>query len=541
MRSVVVLTATVLLVAPLLASAPRPDTVFFEDLTCDELRDAITGGATNVIIASGGTEDAGPQLVVGAPTDVATYTVDRVARGVGNTLVAPVIAFAPGGLMPVAGDTGYEALLNAAGESVKASGFRNVFFLGDAAASQAVLQAVAARLDAAWKSDGVRAFYVSSYYVKARADQDRYAAEKPRSKLATASQRSSVVEISEALAINAQRVRLDTLASADAVTATPQRGLAFLTIKVDDAVAEIRGFLGQPGSAAAPALAAPAPAAPASAAARPRVLPTPDPRSSSGPSLFIEDLTSAEIHEAVARGNTVAIIPTGGTEKNGFHMAMGKHNFHARAGAALMAKKLGNALVAPVLQYVPEATATETTPGVLSCARGCFEPVVESIARGLKALGFTEILLVGDNGGNQSGLSNAATLLNTEWEGSGAKAYALTDFYDKGHEYQDAWFLAQFGWDASVVGSHAGIKDTSQMLYVKPEDVRIDRIADSFTNKRESGISGDPTKATAEFGRVAIEFKANGAIAQYRALKAQADGAGGRGGRRGTRSTGGSR
>jgi creatinine amidohydrolase/Fe(II)-dependent formamide hydrolase-like protein len=94
----------------------------------------------------------------------------------------------------------------------------------------------------------------------------------------------------------------------------------------------------------------------------------------------------------------------------------------------------------------------------------------------------------------------------------------LTDFYDKGHEYQDAWFLGQFGWDGDVVGSHAGVKDTSQMLYVEPSGVRKDRIVASFNNKQESGISGDPTKATAEFGRVAVEFKANAALAQYRAL-----------------------
>ena len=99
------------------------------------------------------------------------------------------------------------------------------------------------------------------------------------------------------------------------------------------------------------------------------------------PSLFLEDLTPTEIRDAIAAGSTVAIIPTGGTEKNGFHMAMGKHNFHVRAGAELMAKKLGNALVAPVLQYVPEGQATEATPGVLSCARECFEHVVDAIAR----------------------------------------------------------------------------------------------------------------------------------------------------------------
>jgi creatinine amidohydrolase len=294
-------------------------------------------------------------------------------------------------------------------------------------------------------------------------------------------------------------------------------------MKVDAAVAQIRTALGQAG----------APPAVAAATNGPRVLPTPNPFTS-GPSRFLEDLTVPEIRAAIAAGSTIAIVPTGGTEKNGFHMAMGKHNFHARAGAAAMAQKLGNALVAPVLQYVPEGQATAATPGVLSCGRDCFEPVVGTIARSLKAFGFTEVLLVGDNGGNQAPLNAVATLLNKEWEGGGSQAYALTDFYDKGHEYQDAWFLGQFGWDEATVGSHAGIKDTSQLLYVKPEDVRLDRINDSFTNKRESGISGDPTKATVEFGRVAIEFKANAAIAQYRTLKAKQQ-PGERQGRRGAR------
>ena len=61
------------------------------------------------------------------------------------------------------------------------------------------------------------------------------------------------------------------------------------------------------------------------------------------------------------------------------------------------------------------------------------------------------------------------------------------------------------------------------MLYVKPQDVRTNRIADSFANRQESSISGDPTKATAEFGRIGIEFKVNGALAQYRRLEGASD------------------
>src|SRR6185295_3370113 len=241
-------------------------------------------------------------------------------------------------------------------------------------------------------------------------------------------------------------------------------------------------------------------------------------------SVFIEELTWYEVRDAIAGGNTVAIVPTGGTEKNGFHMTMGKHNFHVRKGAELMAKKLGNALIAPVIQYVPEGQASEDTPGVLSCPGACFEHIVEAAARSLKAGGFKEIILVGDNGGNQNGLRAVGERLNKEWEGSDVKVFACTDFYDKGHEYLEAWLFAQFGWDAQTVGSHAGIQDTSQMMYIRPDSVRFNRIADSEKNKQESSVSGDPTKATAEFGRVAIEFKANAAVAQYRALKGRPEG-----------------
>ncbi len=507
--------AALLLAAPVVAHAQRPDTVFFEDLTFDEIRDAIKSGTKNVIVAVGGVEDNGAQIVTGRPSDIATYTADRIARSVGATLVAPVIPYAPGGLLSVQDEGGFATLLEAAAASAKGSGFTHVFFLGESAGSQAALKSVAEKLDGAWKSDGVRVTHVSDYFAKARAEQEIFASRKLGLTLTDSGRGARFIQTSEVLAVNAQRSRLEAL-DAEAIAPAPQHGLSLLKIKVDSAVAQIRSVLGQSRSGVD-----------SSAASNgPRVFPTPDPRAASGPSLFLEDLTATEIRDAIARGRTTVIVPTGGTEKNGFHMVMGKHNFHVRAGAELMARKLGNALVAPVLQYVPEGRATEATPGVLSCAGVCFEQVVESITRSAAQLGFKEVLLIGDNGGNQAILRAVAERVNGEWGASGAKVFALTDFYDKGHEYQDAWFLGQFGWDADVVGSHAGIKDTSQMLYVKPESVRKNRIADSFNDKEASSISGDPTKATAEFGRVAIEFKANGAIAQYRVLKAEAQGGG---------------
>jgi len=210
---------------------------------------------------------------------------------------------------------------------------------------------------------------------------------------------------------------------------------------------------------------------------------------------------------------------------------MGKHNVHARKGAELMARSLGNALVAPVIQYVPEGQATEENPGVISCPGPCFERIVEAAARSLKTGGFKDMILIGDNGGNQNGLRAVADRLNKEWEGSDVKVFACTDFYDKGHEYLEAYLLAEFGWDMQVVGSHAGIQDTSQMMYVNPAGIRKNRIADSFNNRAESSVSGDPTRSSADVGRIGIEFKAIAAVAQYRAMKAPPRGQrGGRGG-----------
>ena len=96
--------------------------------------------------------------------------------------------------------------------------------------------------------------------------------------------------------------------------------------------------------------------------------------------------------------------------------------------------------------------------------------------------------------------------------------FALTDYYEGGREHYRAWMEAAFGYDDTIVGSHAGISDTSQMLHVRPgrhpqgSDQAVGRAADS-------GVSGDPMKATAEIGRMGIEFKVNAAIAQYRTLK----------------------
>ncbi|MDH4065234.1 MAG: creatininase family protein, partial [Acidobacteriota bacterium] len=207
-----------------------------------------------------------------------------------------------------------------------------------------------------------------------------------------------------------------------------------------------------------------------------------------------------------------------GTEKNGYHMVLGKHNYVVAHAANLMARRLGNALVAPVIQYVPEGDPDRQNPGAISLPSPAYDMLLDAAARSLKAHGFTDILFIGDSGGNQAGMTAVADTLNAEWKGTGTRVYGLTDYYAVGRDHYRAWMLAAFGYDDEIVGSHAGISDTSQMLHVYPAGIRKDRIM-PWGGPKDSGVTGDPTRSMAEIGRMGIEFKVNAGINQFRLLK----------------------
>jgi creatinine amidohydrolase len=236
----------------------------------------------------------------------------------------------------------------------------------------------------------------------------------------------------------------------------------------------------------------------------------------------IEELTWTEVRDAIQAGATTVIVPIGGTEQNGLHMVMGKHNYIVGFAARQIADRLGNALVAPTIQYVPEGSYDApdfgAKPGVISNPSPSYDDLLDAAARSLRVHGFTDILFIGDSGGNQNGMTAVADELNAEWEGSGTRVFALTDYYRKGQEYTRAWLQAEYGYDLATIGTHAGITDTSVMLYVHPEGIRTDKIQ-PFGGGPEMGVRGDPSKATAEIGRVILAFKVNAAIAQYQSLR----------------------
>ena len=238
---------------------------------------------------------------------------------------------------------------------------------------------------------------------------------------------------------------------------------------------------------------------------------------------YIEEMTWTEIQGAMAAGKTVAIIPTGGTEQNGPHMVMGKHNYIITFAAGELARELGNALVAPTVAWVPEGSYDRPgfgdKPGVITNPSPSYENLLEAAARSLHSHGFTEILFIGDSGGNQAGMESVATKLAAEWADEGVKVFALVDYYRKGQEYSRAWLQAEYGYSPETIGSHAGITDTSAVMYVFPDGVRNDRRMPGGGDP-DAGVTGDPTLATREIGRMVIRLKVVAALEQYRSLTA---------------------
>ena len=532
-----------------MTAAKPPDTVFIEELTWAEVRDLTASGTTNVIVGTAGTEQKGPHMVDGEHKFVMEYAADKIARGMGRTLVAPIITYVPeGGWDPPSGHMRYPGtitlpedrfveLLVLAGRSLKAGGFRNIYFLGESGGNRNGMREAATKLNDLWKG-AATAFWVDDYYTKSHDDQNKWITANMKIPADQIGGHANLLDTSELLFVAPKHVRRDRLTgnqypgngvSGDPAKSTPELGKTFVQIKIDNALAQIKRMT----SNAEPPVAAPQqrqggggggrggpnannaapPGGPTMNTAPASKTPTKAPDT-----VFMDELTWEENRDAMKAGKTVFIVPIGGTEKNGYHMVLGKHNYTVTHAANLMARKLGNALVAPTLQYVPEGDPDRSNPGAISLPSPAYDAVLDAIARSLRAHGATDILLIGDSGGNQAGMQNVANKLNEEWKGGATRVYALTAYYNEGREHYRAWMDAAFGYNDDIIGSHAGISDTAQMLHVRPAGIRKNMLM-PWGGPKDSGVSGDPMKATAEIGRMGIQFKVNAAVNQYRLLK----------------------
>jgi creatinine amidohydrolase/Fe(II)-dependent formamide hydrolase-like protein len=150
--------------------------------------------------------------------------------------------------------------------------------------------------------------------------------------------------------------------------------------------------------------------------------------------VWLEEMTWMDVRDAVAAGKTTVIIATGGMEPNGPFLVTGKHNYVLQANCEAIARKMGNALCAPIVKFVPEGrieppSGHMTSAGTISMREETFRAMLTDIAASLKQHGFTQIFYIGDSGGNQNGQRYVADSLNKAWGGSALVAH-IQEYYD---------------------------------------------------------------------------------------------------------------
>jgi creatinine amidohydrolase/Fe(II)-dependent formamide hydrolase-like protein len=234
--------------------------------------------------------------------------------------------------------------------------------------------------------------------------------------------------------------------------------------------------------------------------------------------VFLEEMTWLEVRDALKAGRTTVIVPTGGIEQNGPYLALGKHNYVNRATCDAIARKLGNALCAPNVPFVPEGNIDPPSqhmryPGTISLTDATFRALLTEIAASLKAHGFEQIVLIGDSGGNQSGMKAVAADLSAKWAGGRTRIHFIPEYYD----YPGAAKFAEasLGWKQVNEGHHDDPVISSIMMTVDPETVRIrQRIA---RNKASiNGIPLAPIDKAVAAGKRLVEYRADATVAAIR-------------------------
>lgn len=225
--------------------------------------------------------------------------------------------------------------------------------------------------------------------------------------------------------------------------------------------------------------------------------------------VFLDDLTWTELQAQIHAGKTVILVPIGGTEQSGPYMALGKHNARAKALAEKIALALGDALVAPVVSYVPEGALNPPTahmrfPGTITIPDATFENVLEYAARSFKLHGFHDIVFLGDHGGYQADEKIVADRLNREWAKTSVRVHAMARYYRVTQtDYVRA--LKSRGYRQEEIGTHAGLADTSLTLALEPRLVRMDELRSAKRPNGAEGVYGDPRRSSAELGQLGVD------------------------------------
>ena len=245
------------------------------------------------------------------------------------------------------------------------------------------------------------------------------------------------------------------------------------------------------------------------------------------PLVEFEMMTWPEVKAAMEGGKKTALIYTGGTEQRGPQNVNGGHNLMGRATVKAIALALGNAIAMPVLPYTPN-NASATLPGTIGLTPELLAAVLERITEQSIATGFTNVVLMGDHGGGQPNVyRDVAKKLEDKYGAQGTHVFYCDQVYSVANGDFDKW-LQENGYPSS---SHAGIPDTSEMLYLGGDawtrsELIKDAIGDPMpapgaqrdpnAKRVNNGITGDGRRSSKELGKRIFDMKVAYAVKQIK-------------------------
>jgi creatinine amidohydrolase len=230
--------------------------------------------------------------------------------------------------------------------------------------------------------------------------------------------------------------------------------------------------------------------------------------------LELETLTWPEVRQEIEAGRDTIVVAFGAVEQHGHHLPLGTDAIFGDELSRRLAERL-DAFRAPTVR-IGCSRHHLAFPGTMSIEEATFHGVVGDLLRGWAEHGFRRIVVLPTHGGNFAPLAAALEKLGPL---DGVKVIGISDL---ALLVQATLGLgAELGVPASEGGLHGGEWETSMMLALRPELVKMDRAVAGYTGDLETGLQrfigegvhvltdtgvfGDPTHASAEHGRLYIE------------------------------------
>lgn len=231
--------------------------------------------------------------------------------------------------------------------------------------------------------------------------------------------------------------------------------------------------------------------------------------------VWIEDMTQLEVRDSLKAGKTSALVFAGGMEDNGPYVTVSQHNTIVRGMCDAIARKLGNALCAPIIGMAPGAPERAKNPGSVVLSPDTFKAMAADIAVSLRTEGFQNIFFMVDHGADAGAMQAAAKDLSDKWAGSGSFVYYVPEYYD--YDEVEKFEHETLGVTEKREGFHDDYYTASISVAMDPEEARMDE-------RRKAGkttINGVDLAApkAVEDGKKIIAFRTDAAVDAIRKLQ----------------------